>query len=495
LLFAACTLGGCGQRHGDPSPLVTAAPPTPSPAPTWSPSERTALQRAMSAIFSDDITQDGTGIAVLAADGTQLFERRAFVPVTPASTLKLLVAATALDALGPQHRFETRFVAAAAPDSSGTVRGGVWLVGGGDPSLSSDELRNGVAALWHSGVRRIDGPIAVDDSAFSGPEQNPRWDPSDLTYDYAAGTSAISLDEDTVEFDVDPDPAGGAARIKAVPANQSISFAGRIASGGSSSFVTIVRKLEIPHLGTDPAQAPEPRNEYVVDGNVAQGYPQRLLEPVLGMPGYVGGATAAMFAERGIGLAGGFRVGVAPLGAVTLWAHRSAPLADLVHEMLVNSNNHTAEQLLRILGETSGRPGTDAAGIAVEKRQLSDLHVPRDRMAVYDASGLAPSDRIMPLTLVKLLAAQAHSPYGNVYVRSLPRAGIEGTVQRRDLHDALGRTRAKSGHISNVNGLAGYVQTRHHGRIAFAFEVNDPRANADVVYEEEDRALDTLSDF
>lgn len=449
----------------------------------------------MSAIFSDDITQDGTGIAVLAADGTQLFERRAFVPVTPASTLKLLVAATALDALGPQHRFETRFVAAAAPDSSGTVRGGVWLVGGGDPSLSSDELRNGVAALWHSGVRRIDGPIAVDDSAFSGPEQNPRWDPSDLTYDYAAGTSAISLDEDTVEFDVDPDPAGGAARVKAVPANQSINFAGRIASGGSSSFVTIVRKLETPHLGIDPAQAPEPRNEYVVDGNVAQGYPQRLLEPVLGMPGYVGGATAAMFAERGIGFAGGFRVGVAPLGAVTLWAHRSAPLADLVHEMLVNSNNHTAEQLLRILGETSGRPGTDAAGIAVEKRQLSDLHVPRDRMAVYDASGLAPSDRIMPLTLVTLLAAQAHSPYGNVYVRSLPRAGIEGTVQRRDLHDALGRTRAKSGHISNVNGLAGYVQTRHHGRIAFAFEVNDPRANADVVYEEEDRALDTLSDF
>ncbi|MBC5802311.1 MAG: D-alanyl-D-alanine carboxypeptidase/D-alanyl-D-alanine-endopeptidase [Candidatus Eremiobacteraeota bacterium] len=493
-MLAACALGACSQRH-DPSPLATPAPATPSPAPTWSPGERAGLQHAMASIFSDDITQDGSGIAVVAADGTRLFERRALVPVTPASTLKLLVAASALDAMGPQHRFETRFVAAAPPDASGTVRGGIWLVGGGDPSLTSDQLRNGVAALWQSGVRRIDGPLEVDDSAFSGPEQNPRWDPSDLTYDYAAGTSAISLDDDTVQFDVEPDPAGGAARISVVPANESISFTGRIASGGSSSFVTIVRKPETPHVGTDPARAPEPRNEYVVDGNVAQGDPQRLLEPVLGMPGYVGGAAAAMFAQRGIGLAGGFRAGVAPLDAVTLWAHRSAPLADLVHEMLVNSNNHTAEQLLRILGETSGHAGTDAAGIAVEKRQLSQLHVPRDHMAVYDASGLAPADKIMPLTLVKLLAAQARSPYGSVYVRSLPRAGIEGTVQRRDLHDALGRTRAKSGHIENVNGLAGYVQTRHHGRIAFAFEVNGPRANADVVYEEEDNALDTLSDF
>ncbi len=101
----------------------------------------------------------------------------------------------------------------------------------------------------------------------------------------------------------------------------------------------------------------------------------------------------------------------------------------------------------------------------------------------------------MPATLAKLLAGEARSPYGGVYVRSLPRAGLEGTVVHHDLHDALGRTRAKSGHIENVNGLAGYVQTRHHGRIAFAFEVNDPRADADIVYEEEDRALDALSDF
>jgi D-alanyl-D-alanine carboxypeptidase/D-alanyl-D-alanine-endopeptidase (penicillin-binding protein 4) len=194
-------------------------------------------------------------------------------------------------------------------------------------------------------------------------------------------------------------------------------------------------------------------------------------------------------------LVGGYRTGAAPLGAFTLWLHRSAPLDALVREMLVNSNNHTAETLLRVLGESGGRAGTDAAGVAFEKRELARLDVSRERMRLYDGSGLAPSDRIMPETLAQLIAKVSRGPYGDVFVRSLPRVGLEGTVRHHELRDALGRTRAKSGHIEGVNGLAGTIATRHHGRIAFAFIVNDPRANADVVYTSEDRALDALSDF
>jgi D-alanyl-D-alanine carboxypeptidase/D-alanyl-D-alanine-endopeptidase (penicillin-binding protein 4) len=106
---------------------------------------------------------------------------------------------------------------------------------------------------------------------------------------------------------------------------------------------------------------------------------------------------------------------------------------------------------------------------------------------------LAPSDRIAPISLATLLARTAQQPIGTELLSALPRVGIEGTVRRRQLTDALGRARAKSGHIENVNALVGYVQTHRHGRVAFAFMVNDPRADDGSVDEGIDRALDVLA--
>ncbi len=473
----------------------------PKPLPTWTAAQRDDVRRAIDGVFGDDITTSGgAGLVVVAGDGSTLFERRATVPVAPASTLKLVVAASALDKLGPAHRFETRFVADAPPDPDGTLRGNLWLVGGGDPSLTSDDLRRGVGTLARSGIHLIDGTLNVDDTAFSGPEQNPRWDPDDLTYDYAAGTSAISLDEDTIEFDVTPDPGGGDAHVRPVPENASIGFSGAIHTSSSDTDVTIERQTQLPAFGSVASAgsndtSSEPHTEYALDGHIAQGETQKYYKPVLGIPGYVGGVVSSMLDERRIGLAGGYRAQASPAQAVPLWVHRSGPLAAIMREMLVNSNNHTAETLLRIIGEQSGKPGTDGAGIAVEKSELSKFGAPRDGLRLYDGSGLAPSDRIMPLTLAKLIAAVTRGPLGEVYVRSLPLVGIEGTVRHHELHDALGRVRAKSGHIENVNGLAGTVQTEHHGRIAFAFILNDPRADAGIVYDEEDRALDILARY
>lgn len=499
--FLAAALLGLAVFACSRTTQLVATAPTPSPTPlwiprpepTWTAAQRDDLQRTMSTIFADDITQSATGLAVVAGDGSTLFARRATVPVAPASTLKLVIAASALELLGPKYRFETKFVTD-TPDQQplGTIHGSVWLVGGGDPSLVSDDLQRGVGVLYRSGIRQVDGTLQVDGSAFSGPEQNPRWDPDDLTYDYAAGTSAISLDGDTVEFDVTPDPGGGKASVRAVPENDSITFTGAIGTGGPN-YDTDVTIERVPNV--TGSSRPAASSQYLLDGTIAQGETQKYWKPVLGLPEYVGSVAATMLASRGITLGGGYGTSVAPAGVTVLWDHKSAPLDDIVHEMLVNSNNHTAETLLRLIGEHEGQPGTDRAGIAVEEGELSRLGVPRDRMNVYDGSGLAPSDRIMPLSLAKLLSAEARGRNGSLYVRSLPLVGIEGTVKHHDLHAALGRTRAKSGHIENVNGLAGTIATIHHGRIAFAFVVNDPRANADVVYEEEDRALDALAEY
>jgi serine-type D-Ala-D-Ala carboxypeptidase/endopeptidase (penicillin-binding protein 4) len=109
------------------------------------------------------------------------------------------------------------------------------------------------------------------------------------------------------------------------------------------------------------------------------------------------------------------------------------------------------------------------------------------------AGSVFRTDRIAPLSLAMLLARAALEPNGPILIRALPRVGIEGTVRRRDLTVALGRARAKSGHIEDVNALAGYVQTKRHGRVAFAIIVNDRRADDGPVDDGIDRTLDVLA--
>ncbi len=499
-LAAAAIVAGCARHEA--SRAVAAHTPRPqpsvSPAPPWSQPARRDLQQTLSGIFTSRLARDRTGIAVVSGDGTELFARHATRPVAPASTLKLLVAASALDALGPGYRFETRFAANAAM-VDGTLAGPLWLVGGGDPTLTSHDLRGGVGALQRGGLREIAGALDVDASAFAGPEQNPHWDPTDLDEDYAAGTSAISLDSEVVNFVVRPGSVGDAARVRTDPRDLAIGWHGsiRTSPAGAGTLVSIDRSPVVAPLPgptrVAPAADSPPRTIYDLDGHIEAGIEQHYYKPILGMPGYAGGAVAAMLADRGIGLAGGWASAPVPFGAVTLWSHRSRPLVDLVHVMLVESDNHFAETLLRTLGEGDGRAGTDAGGIAFERTELAKLGIRYRRLTLYDGSGLAPSDRVEPIMLARLLSAAARMSAGSAFVADLPRVGIEGTVKNHDLHAALGRTRAKSGHIAGVNGLAGYVATMHHGRIAFAFVVNDPDANEDVIYHEEDDALDALA--
>lgn len=475
--LGAAALIGCARHapHHAPSPAgptpIVAAPR----APAWSASEVRALQAQLRTSLGASALAT-SGIAIVDAQGRPLFTRREHDAMTPASTFKVLVGTAALETLGPNFRFPTTLEALDDP-ADGKVRGDLYLVGTGDPTLTRDDLRAGAGAVARAGVRDVSGAIVADASEFSGPEVNRAWETDDLQYGYAAGTSALSLDQGTVEFHIVPTTAGAPARIVVLPHSQIV----RVLGGIVTSYATLLQ------IQRDAA-----RNEFTFDGRVAAGAEQSFWRPVAEMPRYAGDVARTMLRERGIEVEGGVRSGVAPLAPYVIWRHRSAPLRDIVHEMLYTSNNHYAEQLLRAVGATRGA-GTETSGGAVERGIMVRDGVPQAGLRIVDGSGLAPSDRVAPITLATLLARTAVGPVGPVFIASLPRVGIEGTVRGHHLTDALGRARAKSGHIENVNALAGYVVTRHHGRVAFAIIVNDPRADEDAVYTGVDRALDTLA--
>ncbi len=433
------------------------------------------LQSRLTAALADP-TLETSGIVVVDANARPLFTRRDRQPYAPASTFKVLAAISALQTFGPNYRFTTELRSLDDP-ADGVVSSDVWLVGSGDPTLTSDDLRAAAGAVFRDGVRRIDGALVADGSAFAGPEVNPAWDPDDLQYDYAAGTSALSLDEGTVEFHLIPTSPGAPARIEVRPPGDAVHVNGTV----MTSYAT--------DLSIDRAPA---QNEFSFSGHVAVNAEQSFFRPVAQMPLYAGRVTRAMLDARGIAVRDGVRLGIAPLGGYVLWRHQSQRLADIVREMLFVSNNHYAEQLLRAVGAERGT-GTERTGGAVERALMTRDGVPQNGLRIVDGSGLAPSDRIAPISIATLLARTAVQPIGPTFIASLPRVGIEGTVRHREVTDALGRARAKSGHIENVNALVGFVQTRRHGRVAFAFMVNDPRADDGPVDDGIDRALDILA--
>ncbi len=393
------------------------------PAPPWMAGDRRRLWSRLHGAFAPVIAgAAGWSLAVVSAEGTTLFDERAERAVAPASVLKLVVAASALDALGPAYRFHTMFAARGSIGDDGRLDGDLWLVGSGDPSLISGDLRNGIGVLARSGLRRVDGRVMVDATAMTGPSLNPHWDRDDNGQDYAAPTSAVSLDGDTIE------------------------------------------------------------SQEIVDG-----VEQRVWTPMHNVAAYVGAQTKAMLAARGIGSALPPGVGSSPLDAIVLWDHRSAPLPALESHMLFVSDNHYAEQLLRTIGgEVAGTPD-DAGGIEAERRFLERRGVPAPGLRLFDGSGLSPDDRIAAITVARLLADSQPSLY-----LLLPLGGREGTLEDYDFTAALGRVRAKSGHLSDVSALAGYANTLHHGRVAFAFLIDGSPGDPDAAIV---KAVDRLAGF
>jgi D-alanyl-D-alanine carboxypeptidase/D-alanyl-D-alanine-endopeptidase (penicillin-binding protein 4) len=465
---SACSHGTSGPAPSEPTPIA-AAPE----AAGWSGHDVGSLQAQLRSALSASALAT-SGVAVVDAGGRPLFVRRERTALAPASTFKVLVGAAALTTLGPGYRFATTFESVADPHD-GRLDGDLYLVGTGDPTLTRDDLRGGVGSVARAGVRDVRGALVADAGVFSGPETNPAWDPGDLQYGYAAGTSALSLDQGTVEFHLVPTVAGAPARIVVLPPSDAVRVFGSVLT----SYTTLLT------IQRDPG-----RNDFTFAGRVAE--EQSFWRPVIDLPRYAAQVARAMLRDRGIVIDDGVRVGVAPMAPLVLWRHRSPPLRDIVHEMFLESNNHFAEQLLRALGATRGA-GTESGGGRVERAVLVRDGVPQTGLRIVDGSGLAASNRVAPITLATLLARAAAEPGGAGFVATLPRVGIEGTVRWRRVHDALGRARAKSGHIRDVNALAGYVLTRRHGRVAFAVIVNDRRADDGPVDAGIDRMLDLLA--
>ena len=480
------------------------AAPKPATAPSSTirlkadPTSASALVRDIDAILAQPALQHGSwGVLVksLANDDT-LYAMNARKLMLPASNMKIVTLAVAAEKLGWDYRYETTVRAAGSIDA-GVLRGDLLVSGTGDPSLvAADGMADRVFAEWaerlkQRGIRTIAGRIIGDDNTFEEETLGAGWMWDDLPDDYAAGVGALQFNEDAVRVTIAPGPAAGdSAAISVAPAGSGLTVVNAVATGAPGSPASI-RTRRLPGSPT-----------LEVRGSIPLGASSSTLLASVDNPTlFFAAALRNALIANGIDVRGpavdidDVRDAL-PTAADPLVSYQSAPLSALAVRLMKASQNQYAETLLKTVSEGTGVRSA-AAGRLAAQAILEGWGVPASELTLRDGSGLSRYDFVTPAALVAILAhvdrdARLREPF----VASLPIAGRDGTLSTRMLGTpAEGNARAKTGSMTGVRAMSGYVTTANGERLAFSIVANNFETPADVVNAAADAIVVTLARF
>ncbi|MCA9321897.1 MAG: D-alanyl-D-alanine carboxypeptidase/D-alanyl-D-alanine-endopeptidase, partial [Planctomycetes bacterium] len=332
--------------------------------------------------------------------------------------------------------------------------------------------------LKEQGVSRIRGDVIGDDDAFEEPTWGFGVTLEDLPHYYAAKVGALQLDENYIDIRVvAPKEAGAPVRLEPrLPTRYFEIENAVVVTDKGASWVEVSR---------DPGS-----RRVRVFGRVKPGDPTREVAPSVPDPtAFYLTVLVEVLEEAGIVVEGravdaddieGWQSG-APKAAAVM-SHRSPPLSAILKLFLERSQNLYGETLVRAMGRQRFREGSFLAGRRAVQATLGDLGLSSDQYLFTDGSGLSRYDYVSPRALVHVLKAMRGHEYSRVFEDALPLAGREGTLARRMKGTvAEGNVNAKTGTISNVRALSGYVTTADGEPLVFSFLVNGhARSNAET---------------
>jgi D-alanyl-D-alanine carboxypeptidase/D-alanyl-D-alanine-endopeptidase (penicillin-binding protein 4) len=468
------------------------------------------LARRITAILSGpDLRHASVGVLVQSLQGPDgkrsgrvLFERNASLVFVPASNQKILTAAVALRHLGPDFRFETRIGHTGTLGADGTLRGDVVLTGTGDPSLDTAKLAELARALKSAGVRRVTGRIVADDSRFDERRLGVGWQWDNEPFDYQPQVSALNLDGNVVRLSVAPGAAAGdpalvtldppTGYVRVVNTTRTL---GASETGGS-------RGPAVPGAAV-ALDRRRGQNELLVSGTIPVG-----VKPVTGAltveePSLFAAARLAeLLRAQGVVVsddAPPVRAAAPVIGVVPAGVVRSEPLARLLRTFLKQSDNLYGETLLKAVGAVTSGRGTTAAGARAVAALVAEAGGDARALAVADGSGLSRQNLVSPRNLVALLAHlhvdRAPAPAALAFRDALPVGGVDGTLRARFRNTlAQNAVRAKTGSLSRVSALSGYVTTKAGEPLVFSILMNNYLCPASAARRAQDAIVLALMD-
>jgi serine-type D-Ala-D-Ala carboxypeptidase/endopeptidase (penicillin-binding protein 4) len=426
-------------------------------------------------------------------DGQVLYRRNAERLFLPASNLKLLTGSAALARLGADFHYRTTVLARGARRAD-TLLGDIIVIGRGDPTLAVDAatgadplapLRPWADSLQARGIRVVTGRVIGDASLFTDPPLGPGWAWDDLAADYAAPVGALQVDQDVAWIEATAGTAPGQpVRAVLLPSHAPLRlFTAAITAPADSNIRQLVWN-----------RAPF-SDSVTLSGRLSAGRPAaRLPVSVPDPTRYFVAALVEVLVDAGVAVRGDT---VTPDSTVdTLFTWQSPPLDSVLSLFFKPSQNQIGETLLRTLGAHLKGAGSMDSGRAVVRELLTGFGVPPDAYVLADGSGLSRYNYVAPDAVARVLEAMYRRPDFVPFFEALPVAGVDGTLAARLTGTkAAGNAHAKTGSLSSVRSLSGYVRTADGEMLLFVLLANGFTGPPRVVEAAQDRVVERLANF
>jgi len=422
------------------------------------------------AYVSDKAPQIKLGISIRSVKtDSLLYSHRGDEWFTPASTMKLLVTATALENIQLDYAPKT-LVHLEGIKRTNVFSGVIRIEGRGDPNVSARfypdafyALRNLTDSIKSKGIDTLRGIFDLDTSFFKGPRKPTQWRKNFFDSWYGAEISPLSFNDNCALIEIRPGAKEGElAQITVVPDVGYVKIKNEIKTGGkrtSYKHLLDVVKPEVTLTGTISTKTSL----------------STLIIPVRNPAAYFKAAFLKSLEKSGIVYVEDGEVYRGK--TIDSVEFAGPPLKSILDEVNQRSQNLHAELLLRSLGKKDGQNGSAESGILVEKQFLQKVGISPDDFRSVDGSGLSPQNQLKPNSLTKLLTYMRKQKEGDIYVASLAIPGVSGGGKRLDV-EFRNKIRFKTGFIDGVYGLAGYIAA-DNDTVAFAIYLNEVKKMSD----------------
>jgi serine-type D-Ala-D-Ala carboxypeptidase/endopeptidase (penicillin-binding protein 4) len=421
-----------------------------------------ALKRAEipSAAVGIYVQEVGAGRALVASNET--------LPFNPASTMKLVTSDAALELLGPTFTWKTQAYANGTQNGE-TLQGDLIIRGGGDPKLVIENLWLFLRRIRARGIREIQGNLLLDRSLFEELPYDAAAFDGDPLKPYNVGPDALLLNFKSLSLRFTPDEATRSVKVAIDPPPAAFPVtAPRLSNGECGDWHAKLRPTIDANgarfAGTFPASCGE-KNWYVHPFQITH---TQYFELVF----------RRLWAELGGYLRGEVRTGAVPPNARLVAEWESASLAEVIRDINKYSNNVMARQLLLTLGaqglQLPANPGHGAAAI---RAWLQNKGIEAPELTIENGAGLSRNERVSAATMGRLLSHAFVAPTMPEFIASLPLVGYDGTMRRRlNTQTVAGKAHIKTGMLSDVRAVAGYVLAASGKYYVVVCLVNHPNA-------------------